>query len=142
MAVLGLGRGLSWDPGPDWLAAVVFVWIIGLMFWCAFGVIERAPEHQPDDPGERDGREPLGAGVPRETPAQPERRNDRAPREAQPEGDQVAAEEARYALLPAAIFRRFRAFARTSSSTPCSRATSRSARPLAVASFTIAAPLS
>lgn len=54
MATLGLGRGLSWDPGPDWLAAVMFVWVIGLMFWCAFGVIDRA-EHLAEALGE-----PLG----------------------------------------------------------------------------------
>ncbi|HMN99781.1 MAG TPA: hypothetical protein PKD59_10230 [Miltoncostaeaceae bacterium] len=57
MAALGLGRGLSWDPGPDWLAGVTFVWVIGLMFWCAFGVIEHA-EHLAEALGE-----PLGTLV-------------------------------------------------------------------------------
>jgi Ca2+:H+ antiporter len=57
VATLGLGRGLSWDPGPEWLAALAFVWIIGLMFWCAFGVIERA-EHLGEALGE-----PLGTLV-------------------------------------------------------------------------------
>jgi len=53
-AVLGAGGGLSWKPGPAWLAAVLFVWLIAVMFWCAFGVIERA-EHLAETLGE-----PLG----------------------------------------------------------------------------------
>ena len=53
-AVLGAGGGLSWKPGPAWLAAVLFVWLIAVMFWCAFGVIERA-EHLAEALGE-----PLG----------------------------------------------------------------------------------
>ena len=54
MAALGLGKGLYWDPGPDWLAALAFAWVIVVMFWCAFGVIERA-EHLAEALGE-----PLG----------------------------------------------------------------------------------
>jgi len=54
VAALGLGKGLYWDPGPDWLAALAFAWVIVVMFWCAFGVIERA-EHLAEALGE-----PLG----------------------------------------------------------------------------------
>jgi Ca2+:H+ antiporter len=54
MAALGLGGGLYWDPGPDWLAGLAFAWVIVVMFWCAFGVIERA-EHLAEALGE-----PLG----------------------------------------------------------------------------------
>ena len=43
---------------------------------------------------------------------------------------------------PAAIFRRSRASSSVASSTPCSRATSRSVRPLAAASLTMSAALS
>ena len=53
-AALALGRGLSWEPGPDWLAGLTFTWVIFVMFWCAFGVIERA-EHLAEALGE-----PLG----------------------------------------------------------------------------------
>jgi Ca2+:H+ antiporter len=52
--VLTLGGGLSWKPASAWVAALVFVWLLVVMLWCAFGVIEQA-EHLADTLGE-----PLG----------------------------------------------------------------------------------
>ena len=49
-----LGGGLSWKPASAWVAALVFVWLLVVMLWCAFGVIEQA-EHLADTLGE-----PLG----------------------------------------------------------------------------------